>query len=381
MINIQDILSRQIVPLPIVSGTENSKFMEHAKLKVFGAGFNENTLVMVSGNNCPLLSVNYGELVCQVPNIGANSWSGDITVLVPNGSGQNVEAKCENDSCYVEYGNSGSIESVTPSSVSGGDNVFMISTNGVNFPSFGSCENWETSESESGYFNPVTCPECIQDSSKVCVRVFIGAEKCILTAISGENFECVVRNTLIAGDHPVTVINEETGHLSGSISIISEAQITNVNPVSGSTYGGQKITVSGSGFNPEQTSVVIGERDCEIVEVDRNEIVCVVPGNDGESGDVGITVNSNNQDFTVEASYNYNAVLTPEVTSLSIQNRRKRRESENLLASGAFGDLLQISGSGFSNEEQNVKVTIGGVPCEISETSPSSTVLVRCDTT
>ena len=54
------------------------------------------------------------------------------------------------------------------------------------------------------------------------------------------------------------------------------------------------------------------------------------------------------------------------MTSLSIKSSRKRRQTENLLASGAFGDVLEIAGSGLSGE---VSVFIGGVICEIQSSS------------
>ena len=45
----------------------------------------------------------------------------------------------------------------------------------------------------------------------------------------------------------------------------------------GTTNGGQKITLTGSGFLDEKTSVKICTSPCSIVSVSAAEVVCVTP--------------------------------------------------------------------------------------------------------
>jgi hypothetical protein len=53
---------------------------------------------------------------------------------------------------------------------------------------------------------------------------------------------------------------------------------------SGTTAGGQSLTVSGSGFLPDETEVTVCDLDCPVVpsSVTSSQLICITPENAGK---------------------------------------------------------------------------------------------------
>ena len=89
-----------------------------------------------------------------------------------------------------------------------------------------------------------------------------------------DTYASVMFNQIPAGSYDVTVYVDEMGNamntpatVRGIQTIESEGVLTSVAPSSGSTYGGQEITIIGEGFheaNASLTSVMVGSNPCEI---------------------------------------------------------------------------------------------------------------------
>ena len=73
-----------------------------------------------------------------------------------------------------------------------------------------------------------------------------------------------------AGEYNLMVYVDSIGKAIGSFNITSQGILSNVFPTSGSTYGGQEVTITGQGFHANDsslTSVSFGSNNCEITEV------------------------------------------------------------------------------------------------------------------
>ena len=65
------------------------------------------------------------------------------------------------------------------------------------------------------------------------------------------------------------------------------AVVSSISSASGGLKGGQQITINGRWFWPDNTKVKIGGRNCEIVSVEDEKIVCTVPmGQETDSGEL-----------------------------------------------------------------------------------------------
>jgi hypothetical protein len=120
----------------------------------------------------------------------------------------------------------------------------------------------------------------------------------------------------------VTVVNENGGYaVADSLFtyLISTPTITSFSPSSGSTAGGTRITITGTGFSSNLLStVVVGEAECQsIVVVNSTTITCTTPA---KSVDGPYYVNVINEDGGIaysepnEFTYGQITVVTPVVT-------------------------------------------------------------------
>ena len=366
LIKIQNIFDRQVVPLPTVYvvNPSGNEIYQKAHLAIEGAGFDENAVILIDGNSCPVISSTYEEIVCDVPDLSTGSWSGNVLVYQPNAAGQNIEAKCPEDdetACEISYSPAGSVQQVSTNNdddmVHGVDNVISFRISGLPVYNIIDCEEWTTEET---HYNPVTCPECVQDSSKSCIRIFVGAEKCELASISGEDVSCNISSPPSVGEHDVVIISEASGKVSGSISVQSKAVLDSVNPVAGSVWGGQTLVLTGSGFG-DDVVIEIGDNNCVIASVSATEITCVTGSNSGSHEVTEVIMTVNSIEFPAVA-YTYDLAMSPSVDSIEVvgessgDDRKKR--SVSLSASGGYGDSLFLAGTGFSSDAQ---VSIGGV--------------------
>ena len=68
--------------------------------------------------------------------------------------------------------------------------------------------------------------------------------------------------------------------------------VTGISPTEGPTYGGLVLTITGSSFpeEPEEVTVSMGVRRCEVQTTSSTEVTCVVPNN--PPGDVNVVVDT-----------------------------------------------------------------------------------------
>ena len=162
-----------------------------------------------------------------------------------------------------------------------------------------------------------------------------------------------------AGDYNVIVYTSPQGYADGVDSIItSSPSISSITPSSGSTHGGQEITIIGNGFSgsADDTSVTIGSGSCSIDTVTVDSITCITPANG--AGDETVTVSSNGVLFPT-SPYTYSDSSTPTITSISP-------------TTGSGSLTLTVNGA---NLADTLSVFVGTYECPILS---ASSTLVTC---
>lgn len=151
------------------------------------------------------------------------------------------------------------------------------------------------------------------------------------------------------------------GYIQSSISIVSEAIISNVTPSISSIYGGALMSIVGNGFstNISDLRVLIGLTPCQIVQAQLSEIQCIIPPRDTNSDFVDIIVNSTMGLFSPLFYLNYSTTITPIVTSITA-------------SSSNTSVTLTINGNNFVVNKTNVRV--GKYACTII--SVTSTLII-----
>ncbi|XP_052060298.1 fibrocystin-L-like isoform X3 [Mytilus californianus] len=145
--------------------------------------------------------------------------------------------------------------------------------------------------------------------------------------------------------------------------------VSSMSPESGSVEGGQVVTISGGGFIPGETTVIIGMSDCPVISVDYSTLTCTLPragregfknvkvtvtASDGQKGDAVCSSTS-----STLCSYQYKSDETPTVTGVTPDT-----------ISGST--TLTISGTNFGTDTSAVSVTIGGEVCSVSAVTGTS---------
>lgn len=71
-----------------------------------------------------------------------------------------------------------------------------------------------------------------------------------------------------------------------------QPKITDINPMMGPTYGGIVLTITGTSFPtaPEEVTVTMGARRCEVKTTSSTEVTCTVPSN--PPGNVNVVVDT-----------------------------------------------------------------------------------------
>lgn len=167
------------------------------------------------------------------------------------------------------------------------------------------------------------------------------------------------------GSHVVEVLVKGKGLADNAqqLNFTYVISATSVSPASGSTAGGQVITISGSGFGnkKENATVSLDGSPCEILTINMSQITCRTSVH--SVGRVSVDISIDDSSDTVTDAFEYDSSLTIQVTSVSpLQGR----------VSG--GELITVSGSGFMN---TTTVQVGNENCVIqSRTGVEITCLV-----
>ncbi len=129
--------------------------------------------------------------------------------------------------------------------------------------------------------------------------------------------------------------------------------VTSVSPPTGSTLGGTKVTLTGSGFRASTNNVKIGGVECTSVEVKSpTSLECTTGDHTAVMPDFGtvdvVVTNVDTQSATLAGGFNYQPPV-PTVTAI--------HANQGMFSGGAS---VSITGTGF---DPNLSVTIGEVPC------------------
>ncbi len=291
-------------------------------LTISGAGFVggiSTTAVVIGTSVCIIQSVTYTQIICITQAAPASPSPLNVTATVSSG----ILVECSD--CKFRFVDGPTVTAISPSTVSGpGPHTLTLTGTGLG-----------------------------NDKSKL--HISVGGTVCVVQSISGGTSATCIVGLLVWGLRSLAVNMDGVGIacVDPSLRVTVTSYISSITPTQGSLLGGTTITINGGGFNTNgQTSVTVGGKSSQIISVQLNQIVCIIPSTTqgGTLATVGIDVTTN-PTFTV-GEFNYTMSRTPQVTGMND-------------TSGTAGDIISITGTGFSNNIGEVTVTMSGVRCTI----------------
>lgn len=195
-------------------------------------------------------------------------------------------------------------------------------------------------------------------------KVLIGDVECLnITVVSGTEITCTTP-ALTPGDYDITVNNADGGTVTvaDAFQAVSEPTISGVSPNKVPHTGGVEITIDGTQFESGAT-VTVGGQPCTSVSVngDGTQITCTAPaGTQGDSVDVVVT---NPDSGTVTGQGDVQFVSAPDIDSVA-----------PITGGASGGTSITLTGTEF---EANATVTVGGQPCVVTASTPTS---ITCTT-
>ena len=252
---------------------------------ITGSGFYgsiSDVTVMVSGLTCVVTSVSYTKVICTTS--AGYALTANLSVTVFTSGGQQLPASCWGE-CEYTYSevNTPTVTSVDPAIIYGPD---------VN----------------------ITIRGTLFGNDPAAVTVRIGDTECTLDDIAPSVISCTPGFAL-AGNQALSVHINQKGYASHNLNDLEVVPtIYDINPSSGSLFGGTLLTIDGMGFADGDTQVTIDGSTCEVQSVTTSVIHCITPS--GSNPMAVVEVTSNGEVFP-SSSFNYSNEATPEVTSLS----------------------------------------------------------------
>ncbi|KAM6958720.1 PKHD1 like 1, tandem duplicate 1 [Aplochiton taeniatus] len=191
--------------------------------------------------------------------------------------------------------------------------------------------------------------------------VMVGSEECPVLHASDTELKCQTPAGA-AGSQAVTLtVGTMNETASGTFTYDDDLtpQITSISPATTTVIGNRVLTILGTNFgNPANDSVVfVGLKECPVEQWTSTNITCLLPIQPPGLYNVYVKVENNGYPKTspgVNASIEY--IL--EVSNVS-----------PVLGSLLGGTRLTITGSGFSSQASDNKVSIGGAECEVTRAS------------
>uniref|UniRef100_A0A8C4EZ61 PKHD1 like 1, tandem duplicate 2 n=1 Tax=Dicentrarchus labrax TaxID=13489 RepID=A0A8C4EZ61_DICLA len=191
--------------------------------------------------------------------------------------------------------------------------------------------------------------------------VTVGSEECVVVHASDTELKCRTPPGT-AGSQTVTVMMgnmSQTASSSFTYDNNLTPQISGLSPPTTTVIGHRVLTIQGSnlGGQDNDSMVFVGRKECVTVQWTSTNITCLLPvlppglyKVDVQVGNNGYPQTSNGVNATIEYILEINSI-TP------------------LFGSLLGGTRLIVSGSGFSTNTSDNKVSIGGAECEVTDAS------------
>ncbi|XP_056378584.1 fibrocystin-L-like [Hyla sarda] len=299
------------------------------------------------------------------------------TLLLIQGNGfhpSNTTVQVGGAPCQVTAVTSYSIRCITPSSTNAESAAVIISVPSASYPSL----TFSYSESETPAVTSVLPNRGIPgttitltgssfglDASKLTVT--IGNATCSVTLVSDSELNCTT-GQYWGGTFPVTLQNEK-GLARSSARFTYELSMTGVSPNEGSFGGGLTLTISGSGFDSQQSKVFVCNSECKVIQQrsDTSFLYCEVPRNDTNTFSQSCNVMVANGDYSVQIndSFTYSSALTPVIYDVTPKR-----------GGTAGGTRLTITGSQFSTNITAITVTVAQAICDVQSANSTSIVCI-----
>ncbi|GFS10808.1 polycystic kidney and hepatic disease-like 1 [Elysia marginata] len=290
-----------------------------AALVITGNGFvNGDTTVDVAGSPCEINSTTFDQVICTLPAKAAGSASVTVT-----SNGESYSALSLSYSATATP----TVSGTNPTNGRSGDQITVQG-------------NYFTSPAGS---DPV---------------VTIGGVAARVTAHTTTTITCIA-GTQATGEFNVLVFVEQLGFSNNDTMFTYEIGSFSVSPSTGTTNGGQTITLTGSGFLESESAVTVCGADCVEVNVTASQYVCKTPAHAAGACDVVATVRGVSK--TNANAYTYDASLVSTVTGVNPTR-----------GGTGGGTLLTISGTNFGSVTGDISVSICGSTCDVQTVSPTS---------
>lgn len=200
------------------------------------------------------------------------------------------------------------------------------------------------------------------------ISVNINNVPCNVSSVTETQVQCTTGNNP-GGPYPIMLQHKVKGYAQSLAVFNYELTLSGAQPNEGSFGGGALLSIQGSGFDPDNSTVEICGEECSVVRESSTStrLSCYSPLYNATQSEVScaVTVTNPTQTINISNGFTYKSQLTPVVTEVS-----PRRGGT------AGGTLLTITGSGFSTNMNEVGVTIAGVVCDIQSTNATHILCV-----
>ncbi|XP_054983665.1 fibrocystin-L [Sorex araneus] len=322
-----------------------------------------------------------GNLTVSSPAIAsvtpASGSLGGGTILVITGNGftpGNTTVTVGNDPCQMIYVNLSEIHCHSPAGAAGSASV-KITANAVAYPPLLFTYTLEDTpflreivpnKGPPGTEIQITGSNFGVDA--LDISVVIDGVPCTVMKLNDSVLHC------LAGDHPggvfpVLMHHGKKGSAVSTVTYEYPLTIQNIQPSQGSFGGGQTLTLTGSGFSPQNSVVSVCGSACTVdrLNSDSTTLVCKIPPHHGEGPAQACEVTvANGKDLSQSpALFTYSASLTPFISAVSPTR-----------GTTAGGTRLTVEGTGFSENMQDVLVMIGKAKCDVEYSNKTCIICV-----
>nr|XP_045000409.1 fibrocystin-L [Jaculus jaculus] len=189
------------------------------------------------------------------------------------------------------------------------------------------------------------------------IAVMISDTPCNVTMVNESVLQCTVGEHA-GGIFPVTMLHKTKGSALSTVVFEYPLHIHNIHPREGSFGGGQTMTVTGTGFSPQNSALLVCGSECAIDRLQSNSttLFCEIPHSSGEGPEKACEVSvANGKDSSQStALFTYTMSLTPVITEISPKR-----------GSTSGGTRLTVTGTGLSENMKDVRVTIAEDKCDV----------------